>query len=237
MSVAPVMLTGSQLAAYIRSGASSRGLDPNAVLAVASAEGGLSGAVGDNSTSFGPFQLHVGGALPSSIAAQGSVFARLWANSKAGVDYALNAIAQVAGGKTGMAAVDAIVTGFERPADGGAGDEQRAASYLASNGVTITVPRPTGGAGGAQDVSVGGTLKHALTHGLLPNPLSGITDMAHLVAKVLGDPEATLGHALLYLVLLFLGVALIFEGFLRMTGSSYRPSNPILELAKAGVAA
>lgn len=105
------------------------------------------------------------------------------------------------------------------------------------SGVTITVPRQTGAAGGAQDVSLGGDLKKGLTHGLfdLP-PFNTIGSMVDLLKKVLDDPEATLGHALLYLLLLFLGVVLVFEGFLRLTGSSYRPSNPIVELAKAGVA-
>jgi hypothetical protein len=42
------------------------GVDPRAALAVAMGEGGLRwGAVGDNGTSYGPFQLHVGGALPA----------------------------------------------------------------------------------------------------------------------------------------------------------------------------
>jgi len=87
-------------------------LDPAAVLSVAQGEGGLKwGAVGDQGTSFGPFQLHVGGALPKGRGAS-------WANSEAGLDYALRQMAGAgAAGLQGRAAVDAIVRRFERPAD------------------------------------------------------------------------------------------------------------------------
>jgi hypothetical protein len=94
---------------YIRRTAPKYGVDPQAVLAVASAEG-LSGGVGDQGTSFGPFQLHRGGALPAGRD-------RAWAESPAGIDYALRQIAQVAKGQHGRQAVQSIVTGFERPAD------------------------------------------------------------------------------------------------------------------------
>lgn len=88
-----------------------RGLDPQAVLAVASVEGGFNGAVGDNGTSFGSFQLHKGGALPRGVANP-----QQWANSRAGITYALDQIAKVARGKRGHDAVASIVLGFERPA-------------------------------------------------------------------------------------------------------------------------
>lgn len=87
------------------------GVDPQAALAVAAVEGGHRwGAVGDQGSSYGPFQLHVGGALP---AGKDAVFA----NSQAGIDYALSRIGSVAKGLRGKAAVAAIVRGFERPAD------------------------------------------------------------------------------------------------------------------------
>jgi hypothetical protein len=96
---------------YIRQGARQRGLDPRAVGAVALSEGGLRyGAVGDAGTSFGPFQLHVGGALPQGRGAS-------WANSPAGIDYALDQIARVARGRQGRQAIAHIVKRFERPAD------------------------------------------------------------------------------------------------------------------------
>ncbi len=88
------------------------GVDPQAALAVARTEGGLGyGAVGDAGTSFGPFQLHVGGALPAGRDAA-------WANSPAGLKYALRSMASAgAAGLTGEAAINAIVRQFERPAD------------------------------------------------------------------------------------------------------------------------
>jgi len=85
------------------------GLDPHAVLAVASVEG-LSGGVGDSGTSFGPFQLRVGGALPAGKG-------KSWAESPAGIKYAIQRIASVAKGLKGEAAIRAIVTQFERPAN------------------------------------------------------------------------------------------------------------------------
>lgn len=129
-------LYGNDLTSYIMAAAAQNGLDPQAVLAVATAEGGFSGAVGDKGTSFGPFQLHRGGALPKG---QGYGFAQ----SKSGIDYALKQMAKSATGLKGMDAVRAIVKNFERPADGGAGDIRRASAYLASLGVAASA----GGAG------------------------------------------------------------------------------------------
>ncbi len=102
-------------------GALRYGLDPQAVLAVASAEG-LGAGAGDGGTSFGPFQLHIGGALPRGKD-------EAWANSPAGIDYALRQIARVAGGKTGVEAISAIVRGFERPADPAAEIRRAAGTY------------------------------------------------------------------------------------------------------------
>lgn len=99
----------AQWAAFIMANAARYGVDPAAALAVASQEG-LGGGVGDAGTSFGPFQLHVGGALPKGRG-------RAWAESPAGILYALRQMGQVAGGLTGAAAVRNIVRRFERPAD------------------------------------------------------------------------------------------------------------------------
>jgi hypothetical protein len=90
-------------------------LDPRAVLAIAAQEG-LGGGIGDQGTSFGPFQLHQGGALPSGIPLGG---AQQWAWSPAGLSYALSRIAGVAGGLKGAPAISAISTRFERPANPG----------------------------------------------------------------------------------------------------------------------
>jgi murein DD-endopeptidase MepM/ murein hydrolase activator NlpD len=86
-------------------------LDPRAVAAVARHEGGWNwGAVGDQGTSFGPFQLHEGGALPAGRGAA-------WANSPAGIKYAMRQMAKTAAGLKGQAAIRAIVRDFERPAN------------------------------------------------------------------------------------------------------------------------
>lgn len=103
------------ITALIARGARQRGLDPHAVLAVASVEG-LGGGIGDHGTSFGPWQLHQGGALPGNIPLSR---AHQWAWSPAGINYALDRIASVARGKRGRAAVSAIVSQFERPAQPG----------------------------------------------------------------------------------------------------------------------
>lgn len=102
------------------------GLDPHAVAAVSMVEGGgRFGAVGDSGSSFGPFQLHVGGALPRGKGAA-------WANSAAGVLYAMQRMAASgARGLHGSDAVRAIVYHFERPADP-AGEVRRALDHYAS---------------------------------------------------------------------------------------------------------
>lgn len=99
-------------AALIAQMARARGLDPAAVLAIASVEGGFNGSIGDHGTSFGPFQLHEGGALPRGISNPNA-----WANSRAGIAYALDKMAGVAGGLHGQQAVSAISSRFERPAN------------------------------------------------------------------------------------------------------------------------
>lgn len=102
----------ASVAQLIRSYARRYGVDPQAALAVARTEGGLRwGAVGDQGTSFGPFQLHEGGALPRGKGAA-------WANSPEGIAYALSRMAESgARGLRGRAAIESIVRNFERPAD------------------------------------------------------------------------------------------------------------------------
>lgn len=108
------------------------GVDPNAATAIAQVEG-LSGKPGDYGrgagqsfvplkpgtpggyyTSFGPFQLHAGGELPAEIWAKGPEYAQAWANSPAGIKYALAAIGKKAGGLKGNAAMAAI-SAWENP--------------------------------------------------------------------------------------------------------------------------
>jgi hypothetical protein len=105
----------------IRQLAAKYGLDPDAVVAIASVEGqrALHGgnSIGDHGTSFGGFQEHAGGALPAWVWAKGPTFANAWANSRAGLEHAVAHMAPYARGKHGRAAVAAISSGFERPRD------------------------------------------------------------------------------------------------------------------------
>jgi phage-related protein len=102
------------------------GVDARAALAVAMSEGGTKfGAVGDKGTSFGPFQLHIGGANPYGDPKKAAEFA----NSLNGITYALEQMAKAgASGKTGYDAIAAIVRNFERPADP-SGEIRRAIDY------------------------------------------------------------------------------------------------------------
>lgn len=114
-SAASPVLFGYDLQKFIAGEAVSLGLDPAAVLAVAQKEGGFGpppGNIGDGGTSFGPFQLHQGGALPAGVADPAT-----WANTQPGLDYALRQIANVASGKKGTDAISAIVSGFEHPSN------------------------------------------------------------------------------------------------------------------------
>lgn len=136
------------LAQYVEKQAPHYNLDPQAVLAVADQEG-ASGAVGDNGSSFGPWQLHKGGAYPSS-APQSATAANAWAWSPAGVDYALASMSKVAGGLRGPSAVTAIVTRFERPSNPGAETAAALADYghAPSTRSKGKAGASTGGAGG-----------------------------------------------------------------------------------------
>ena len=114
-------------------------LDPQAVLAVARGEGGVNyGAIGDQGTSYGPFQLHVGGALPAGRDAA-------WANSPEGLEYAIRKMAESgAAGLTGPAAIHMIISRFERPADVGASVRaavQRYGGIAGSTSRTSRIPR------------------------------------------------------------------------------------------------
>lgn len=104
------MANPAQWNQWIYQDAARYGVDPEAAHAIATHEG-LNGRPGDANTSFGPFQLHVGGALPSGRG-------RKWAESRAGVDYALRQMARSgASGLRGRRAVSVIASRFERPAN------------------------------------------------------------------------------------------------------------------------
>lgn len=152
------MASPRQWTQWIYQDAPQFGLDPQAAWAISTHEG-LSGRAGDNNTSFGPFQLHRGGALPHGRG-------RKWAESRAGVDYALRAMANAgARGLRGRAAIATISKNFEKPSDvpaeirdalahygrgGGIGGRQAQLASLARNTSRGALPQgPDFGAIGA----------------------------------------------------------------------------------------
>lgn len=142
-------LTELEAIGYIWAGALRRGLDPYAVLADAKGEGlsgtGTAAGIGDNGTSFGPFQLHFGGAYPAGAPTTPAA-AQAWASSPQGIDYALNRIQQVAQGKKGTDALAAIVSGFERPSDvsGAIATRSRYYNQIAGQNLSGVVKQLTG---------------------------------------------------------------------------------------------
>jgi hypothetical protein len=115
-------------------------VDPRAALAIANVEGGVRrGAIGDHGTSFGPFQLHVGGALPRGRNAA-------WASSPMGIDYAVRSMARSgAAGLAGRSAVESISRRFERPADPNAEIRRAMAFYGGSAGALSQIANTGGG--------------------------------------------------------------------------------------------
>lgn len=137
------------------------GLDPYAMMAIASHESGLRyGAVGDNGSSFGPFQLHWGGAMPAQY--RGNRAASMgFADSLAGIMYvARQMAASGARGLRGRAAIAAMSRNFERPANPGAEISDAVSWYRQNRG-----RMPGGGAG--QPLP---TMPQAPTPGAPPGP-------------------------------------------------------------------
>jgi hypothetical protein len=150
-------------------GSRRRGLDPNAVLAIARVEG-LSGRVGDQGTSFGPFQLHIGGAMPRGIRNP-----QQWAMSQQGINYALDHIAAVARGLRGRQAVAAISSRFERPADV-AGEISKAMSFYGGGG---------GGGGGVLSPAA------ASPYAAVPQRGRDLTGLFNVTRSLVGLPALT----------------------------------------------
>ncbi len=73
---------------FIQARAQQYGVDPATAIKVAQSEG-LGNRVGDQGTSFGPFQLHVGGGLGDTFQQQTGLDPRSAANDYAGTDWAL----------------------------------------------------------------------------------------------------------------------------------------------------
>ena len=139
-------LDQQQAAGYLTS------IDPGAAraeLAVAQMEG-WSGEIGDQGTSYGPWQLHKGGAYPRS-APQDPQAANRWAWSKPGISYADDAMRRAVPNLEQLPPamqVDQIVRRFERPANPNA---EVAGALQKLGGVT-----PTSGRGARPSSSSGG---------------------------------------------------------------------------------
>lgn len=202
MNLGSAPLYGADLVKYIVYGAQQRRLDPAAVLSVVTSEGGFSGAVGDSGSSFGPFQLHVGGALPSRIASQGTSYAKTWANSPAGLNYALDNVAGAARGLAGMGAINAIVTSFERPADPVSEVSRSSVRYAGIHraisagdyaGVAGGDVKPAGGGG------IGGAIKDAIGDsipGVVKIPVEGVFGAGEAVGGAVVGPVSSVGDAI-----------------------------------------
>lgn len=161
-------------------------LDPQAALAVASAEG-LSGGIGDGGHAFGPFQLNnAGGVITGKFPGWSPTQINAWAWSPAGIDYALSGISHVAAGLRGGQAVSNIVSRFERPADP-AGEIQRA---IAAYGGHISGGQVPAGYTGAAGYTAGGS-SGAAGATQPPSPLAA--RLASLIARTnssLGLPSS-----------------------------------------------
>jgi len=131
-------VTPTGITELIASRAQALGVDPRAALAVAAQEG-LGGGIGDQGTSFGPFQLHYGGAYPLGAPRGSPQASQAWASSPAGINYALGQIAGVSRGLTGPAAIRNIVARFERPANP-AGEIARATAAYGRTAVPAAGP-------------------------------------------------------------------------------------------------
>jgi hypothetical protein len=147
--------------------------------------GGRFGAVGDGGTSYGPFQLHVGGALPPGKNAA-------WANSPAGVLYAMQHMATVAAGLRGARAISQIVRRFERPAQPAPEIQGAIARYGSIHGGGRLTPMPSGvGAGGAH----GGGLAAALAmlsqlhNPTVTPPVGQLKTPADILNSVIGSAQ------------------------------------------------
>ena len=206
-ATAPKQLDLAQRVLLIAQGSQSRQLDPLAVLSVALHEG-LAGNPGDYGkfvnntfvpltpgtaggeyTSFGPFQMHISGALPASVSAQGTTYAQAWANSAEGINYALDGVASVAKGQQGAQAISSIVTGFERPAASDLGGEIAAATSSYTSGATKTISDNalkgvlTSGGLGVQSGSVAASVGGAAS-GAVGAVTGAVTSTGDFLAKI-----------------------------------------------------
>lgn len=196
----------SPIVRQIIEGARARGIDPQAALAVARVEG-LGGGVGDGGHAFGPFQLNdAGGVLTNRPGNH-----RQFAESPAGINWALDQIAGVARGLHGRGAVNAIVRRFERPANPDAEVQKALGLYGGGGGATtpgiagsitggIPAPSPPQQGGlppivaslfAQNQQALGAPTPPALLAGLLSSPgASTAPRTSRLKVQVQGKPDS-----------------------------------------------
>jgi len=171
----------------IRQYAPKLGLDPAAVVAYALTQGGTSwGAVGDHGTSFGPFQLHKGGALGSHSAQ--------WANSPQGLRAAMGMMARAgAAGQRGPGAAAFIVgpafgRGANPPRDEAAARAAYARAAALVGKPTAPGPAPAFSRGNGAAPQVPGTAPSPI----LPPAIPDVGDVGAQLQEMFASP----GHSI-----------------------------------------
>ena len=188
----PRRFVGNDPIAVIANNARKFGLDPAAVLAYALEESGARyGAVGDQGTSFGPFQAHIGGAAGSRSPQAASA----WANSPQGLIQMMGMMARGgARGLRGEAAVRAIYSGFGKgtPLAIPKGIAQYAnAQHMLGTQAQAPPPSAAPPAQGTYTPGVKGKYTVASTANRPGHPINPIVlDFVSRVAGVLGEPLA-----------------------------------------------
>lgn len=182
------MMPQPNLASLLAPGAKTRNLDLNALLAIAGHEG-ASGRIGDGGHAFGPFQLNnAGGVLTGKFQGETPEQINQWAWSPAGIKYAEDGIARVAGGQRGAQAIKSIATGFERPANVGAEISDALAHYggSAASAAPVFSGAPAGPSPAAQPES------NPLLGQLLSqtNQMVGLGSSPSLASLLSGSPIA-----------------------------------------------
>lgn len=124
-------LEREQMIQYVKAAAPLRHLDAAAVLAVAEQEG-LGGGIGDGGLAYGPWQDHLTefAGRPWYGYGRNNAQVQAWAYSSAGADYSMSQmVANGAANMHGVAAIQAIVYGYERPQYPGAEVSRATANY------------------------------------------------------------------------------------------------------------
>jgi hypothetical protein len=157
LSTASQPLKGGSALAAIAQACADYGVDARACIAVILHEG-ANGGMGDGGAAYGPTQVHATDGRLEAFKGKGknNAVVNAWAWSKNGIEYQVRSMASgnpPARGLSGHAAVAAIVTGYERPADPHAEYLVAAKEYdklvsLGSDWATYAAPLLKGPVGG-----------------------------------------------------------------------------------------